>query len=852
MDNTKKQAVQQISEANMLALQNGQRADSATEQFASLAQQLQAVAGQLAQSGLVDAAVLVSEAVERVNQIPAELGRVIAESDKSEAILQGLQEVTESVRSLKLDPKINVDAPRINVPPVDFQPLLTSLNELKKAQKKEDIDLSPVVSAVNEVKATLKNLSFPAPNYILPFKDVNGKAVQVQLDASGNLPTTGGGGGSGGLTNAELRATPVNTTPYSTELSTSGALTSLRDQQVAQRYTVISDSLADGLASFWTSTTANGGTATSTGGEGVLDTSASATGSAQLTSTTISYYPGQSAWFNSAVRFNDTGSAGNTRRIGVFTVSGTTPQEGFYFELSGTTLNAVVTKSGTPTAVASTSWSRFADSPFTLDTSYHSFEIRYTANRVDFYVDNVIRHTHVGTTAAITTTLNFPITIQSINTSGATSRTINVRNCGIGRFGTPLTDTSGRLVTANPSDSLTTGTIVANGGTVVAAVTPGMAGWTMGYYGTYATGASLTMEASFDGGTSYVSTRMLSGTTSTLGYVVTIAAGANGSNYFTADIPAGATHLRVRCSAWAAPTGTINVIIGQSTERYATPPGAIVLTSGTVTTLTNLTNWGNIVDNAAFTDGTTRLSPNGYIFDEVAGTALTEDDAAAARIDSKRAQVISIEDATTRGRRTTVSAGGALLTDSSATTQPVSGTVTANLAAGTNNIGDVDVLTLPVAFNTGTRSATTQRVTIATDDVVPASQSGTWTVQPGNTVNTTPWLVTPTPVTSGGLSVFSASVTTVQSVKASAGQIYGWHFFNTTAAVAYVQIFNVASGSVTLGTTAPTLVIGIPASGGATVSNPSGIAFGTAISIAATTTRSNSTTAAVDCAVFYK
>lgn len=46
-----------------------------------------------------------------------------------------------------------------------------------------------------------------------------------------------------------------------------------------------------------------------------------------------------------------------------------------------------------------------------------------------------------------------------------------------------------------------------------------------------------------------------------------------------------------------------------------------------------------------------------------------------------------------------------------------------------------------IALNTGVRSAGTQRVTIATDDIVPASQSGTWTVQPGNTANTTPWLV---------------------------------------------------------------------------------------------------------------
>lgn len=72
----------------------------------------------------------------------------------------------------------------------------------------------------------------------------------------------------------------------------------------------------------------------------------------------------------------------------------------------------------------------------------------------------------------------------------------------------------------------------------------------------------------------------------------------------------------------------------------------------------------------------------------------------------------------------------------------VTGTVTANLAAGTNNIGDVDVLTLPAlsagtnnigdvdvltingvapAFGTGLRGATVQRVTIATDDSVPVT-----------------------------------------------------------------------------------------------------------------------------------
>lgn len=61
-----------------------------------------------------------------------------------------------------------------------------------------------------------------------------------------------------------------------------------------------------------------------------------------------------------------------------------------------------------------------------------------------------------------------------------------------------------------------------------------------------------------------------------------------------------------------------------------------------------------IADNGAFTDGTSKVLPVGYVFDETAGTPLTENDAAAARIDSKRSQIYVLEDGTVRGRRATV------------------------------------------------------------------------------------------------------------------------------------------------------------------------------------------------------
>jgi hypothetical protein len=112
-----------------------------------------------------------------------------------------------------------------------------------------------------------------------------------------------------------------------------------------------------------------------------------------------------------------------------------------------------------------------------------------------------------------------------------------------------------------------------------------------------------------------------------------------------------------------------------------------------------------------------------------------------------------------------------------------------------------------------------------------------------------------TPVTSGGLSTASGSIgATVTAVKAGAGQLYGYYFYNPNASVAYVQVFDVATGSVTLGTTTPKLSLGIPAGSAANLDISNGVAFGTAITIAITTTRAGSTGpgSTVDYNVLYK
>jgi hypothetical protein len=110
--------------------------------------------------------------------------------------------------------------------------------------------------------------------------------------------------------------------------------------------------------------------------------------------------------------------------------------------------------------------------------------------------------------------------------------------------------------------------------------------------------------------------------------------------------------------------------------------------------------------------------------------------------------------------------------------------------------------------------------------------------------------------TGNGWTPFLANAlsTTVKSVKSSAGQLGMLQCYNPNSAQVYVQVFNAASGSVTLGTTTPALFIAIAplSTGGYALANP-GINFSNAISIAATTTPTGSTapTTAPDCDAVY-
>lgn len=110
-------------------------------------------------------------------------------------------------------------------------------------------------------------------------------------------------------------------------------------------------------------------------------------------------------------------------------------------------------------------------------------------------------------------------------------------------------------------------------------------------------------------------------------------------------------------------------------------------------------------------------------------------------------------------------------------------------------------------------------------------------------------------VTGHTLAFDSDGDNTAQSVKASAGSLYGMHIINPNNTVAYIQLFNTATGSVTVGTTTPVAVFMIPAQDCFTLNITAiPITFSTAITYACTTTPTGSgdPTTGLTCTFFYK
>lgn len=121
-----------------------------------------------------------------------------------------------------------------------------------------------------------------------------------------------------------------------------------------------------------------------------------------------------------------------------------------------------------------------------------------------------------------------------------------------------------------------------------------------------------------------------------------------------------------------------------------------------------------------------------------------------------------------------------------------------------------------VAAGAGAVGATVQRTTLASDDPAVSKLEE---------------------MAGGTTALFDADGdNTAQVCKAAAGTLYNVDVINPNAAAAYVQLFNVAAGGVTVGVTAPNYVLFVPPQGAASIIYSTPLGFGTAITYACTTT----------------
>lgn len=161
------------------------------------------------------------------------------------------------------------------------------------------------------------------------------------------------------------------------------------------------------------------GSGTGTVGSGIitLATGTTANSTVALQSTKVQrYITGNDTRVVVIAAFGDTGTTNNVRRIGIYGAN-----DGYFFQLSGTTFSLVSRKSAVDTAVNNGSFNGLNGTSYTVDTNYHRFEIHYTLGRSYFYIDDKLIHAANFGATVLTANMQFPWQVENINSGGSTS-----------------------------------------------------------------------------------------------------------------------------------------------------------------------------------------------------------------------------------------------------------------------------------------------------------------------------------------------------------------------------------------------------------------------------------------------
>jgi len=165
---------------------------------------------------------------------------------------------------------------------------------------------------------------------------------------------------------------------------------------------------------FWTEAVTNGGTVTQNG-EIVLNTEADSAGNGTAKYTSVRkarFVVGSALKFQGLFSFVTAGTVDNVRRCGAYDAN-----NGFFFQLDGTTFSVVSRKATVDTPIASGSFNGNLGTTFTPSTGagevYYKLDIEWTPGGAFYYVNGVLLHKSVG--GHLTNTLTLPITFENIN-----------------------------------------------------------------------------------------------------------------------------------------------------------------------------------------------------------------------------------------------------------------------------------------------------------------------------------------------------------------------------------------------------------------------------------------------------
>lgn len=164
---------------------------------------------------------------------------------------------------------------------------------------------------------------------------------------------------------------------------------------------------------FWTELTTGSGEVVRDG-HITLTTGAVANSSAKYSSVRAGrYIPASINRFISLINFVTSGTTNNVRRIGVYN------NDGFFFQLSGTTFSIGCRKAGVDTLVSSGDFNGEIGTEFTpeTDTNY-KMEIEYTPKGIYFFVDKQILHSVMD--CYVTKTLILRVRFENINSGDST------------------------------------------------------------------------------------------------------------------------------------------------------------------------------------------------------------------------------------------------------------------------------------------------------------------------------------------------------------------------------------------------------------------------------------------------